>query len=361
MRALREHAWIGARHNTTYPLTSRAIFSLLTSLYPGDNTKDTVMLRDYVKTGVIHELAEVGYQTGVYGSSASIVPKELFKSLGFARFQAVDEGRGSRARAVLGIDGSLEPAFDNRSYVVQQQRLDLLALSQLKIDMTAWIKKNQRFAAVYLPQISHAPWGDPRPDKHESNLIARCRGLAQIQDEWLGDLLNLLQENGRMGRTLILVTGDHGIRTSMEDPSLSVGVTDAYTFEVPMMLYAPGVVEATTTIPWVTSHIDVAPSILDLLGIARKTDTEQGTAVWDERIRNRATYFLASLYTGADGYYTNGRFFSWNRVLDTAYESDSLHFEPAQIIVDKAARESIKSNLRAFDEVRTAWIKASQK
>lgn len=79
MRALREHAWIGARHHTTFPVTSRAIFSLLTSLYPGDNTKDSVMLPDSVNTGLIHELAGTGYQTGVYGSSASIVPKDSLR------------------------------------------------------------------------------------------------------------------------------------------------------------------------------------------------------------------------------------------------------------------------------------------
>lgn len=356
MREIRDHAWVGAQHYSTYPITSRAIFSLMTSLYPPESTRDLVRLRDHVNTGLVRNLTAAGYRSGVYGSSASIAPwaKDVFENLGFTHLVAVDEG-------LLGLNYPVDPHVDQQ-FVAHQLKLDALALDRLKTDMTGWIQNNQRYMALYLPQLSHGPWGDIRSNGQESNLITRCRNLAIAQDQWLGDLLNLLRNTGRLNRTLIIVTGDHGIRSSIEDPAFPLRVNDEYSFAVPFMLYAPGVLKATQTLPWVTSHIDVAPSILDLLGIVRNRDSEQGIAIWDQRITQRTTFFLANQYHGSDGYYSDGKYYSWNRAIGITYAADRLHFEysdvtPANSPVHKAVIEKIQ----ALDEIRDAWFRASQK
>ena len=92
------------------------------------------------------------------------------------------------------------------------------------------------------------------------------------------------KEKGRLDKTLIVILGDHGLRTRREYPPFHAGTLDDVTFHVPLVLYAPGVVESTVRIPWMTSHIDIAPSVLDLLGIqdrprpgARQPDVGSGT------------------------------------------------------------------------------------
>jgi len=45
------------------------------------------------------------------------------------------------------------------------------------------------------------------------------------------------------------------------------------------------------------------PSILSLLGINDHSVIMLGSSVWDERIANRRTYFLANDYLGVDGYF----------------------------------------------------------
>ncbi|MGD0300793.1 MAG: sulfatase-like hydrolase/transferase [Bryobacteraceae bacterium] len=349
---LREHAWIGAHHYSTYPVTSRAVFSLLTSLYPPESTRNWVRLREHVNSGLVRNLSGAGYESAVYGSSASISPagKDIFENLGFKKVQATEEAPGSNP-------GSKSVTFFDREYVMYQRTLDLLALEEMKRDMTGWIKKNQRYVAVYLPQISHAPWGDILTHGQEPNLLKRCRGLMEVQDQWLGDVVELLKKTGRLDRTLIVVTGDHGIRTSVEDPALPVRTTDEYSFAVPFMLYAPGVLNSTQTIPWVTSHIDVEPSILDLLGVKRNKDAEQGAAVWNAAIQQRTTFFLANLLHGSDGYYSAGKFYSWNRSLDVTYQNDRLHFEP-QDMISRASplQKKVRDEIQALDEVRAAWM-----
>jgi hypothetical protein len=353
---LREHAWIGARHYSTYPVTSRAVFSLLTSLYPPESTRNWVRLREHVNSGLIRNLTGAGYESAVFGSSASIIPgaKDVFENLGFKKVQASDD-------AADGSPGSKNVSSFDREYVTHQRTLDLLALEQMKADMTSWIQKNQRYVAVYLPQISHAPWGDVLTHGQEPNLLKRCRGLAEVQDQWLGEVLDLLKKTGRLQRTLIVVTGDHGIRSSVEDPALPLRSNDEYSFAVPFMLYAPGVLNSTRTISWVTSHIDVAPSILDLLGVKRNTDAEQGTAVWNPAIQQRTTFVLANLLHGSDGYYSAGKFYSWNRSLDITYQNDRLHFEPQDMIPRTSPlRKKVMDEIRALDEVRAAWISSRE-
>src|SRR5581483_4250481 len=235
--------------------------------------------------------------------------------------------------------------------------LDLLALDRLKADVRHWNKAKQRFAAVYLPQISHGPWGDIRSNGQQTNLINRCRALVQVQDGWLGDLLRLLDEDGALSRTLIVVVGDHGVRTQVEDPALPTGVTDNYTYQVPFLLYSPQVLDTAVTLPWITSHIDVAPSILDLLGISRNAGDEQGMDLWDPRTAARTTFFLGNLYLGVDGYHSAGKFYSWNRVLDVTYGNNDLHFRRENVIPARStSHDEITKNILELDELRTAFF-----
>ena len=51
-----------------------------------------------------------------------------------------------------------------------------------------------------------------------------------------------------------------------------------------------------------TSHIDIAPSVLDLLGIEDDRGLELGSPMWEPALADRTTFFFARSYLGADGY-----------------------------------------------------------
>lgn len=368
VRELSKQAWVGARHYSTYPVTSKALFSLFTSQYPPELwSRDNYRFQGHVVSSLMDNLKAAGYQTAVYGSSTSLFPamQGALEDLGFRRIQRTDEGPGSRIWAGLGIQ---DPWFldfsvkrDKQSWVTHERELDLLALKQLTTDMDSWIRSNTRYAAVFLPQISHGPWGDLLSNGREANLLNRCRTLAEEQDRWLGSIRALLKERGRLSKTLIVVTGDHGVRSIVDDPAFPRGTTNDYSFHVPLLLYAPGVLHSTSILHWVTSHIDLGPSVLDLLGISRDTDYEQGMPLWDARIQQRITYFIAYPYHPDDGYYSQGRFFSWNRMLETTYQNDQLEFGFNNIIPRTSAlHDRISQNLRALDEVRSRCLKVSE-
>jgi hypothetical protein len=132
---------------------------------------------------------------------------------------------------------------------------------------------------------------------------------------------------------------------------------DSNAYQVPLLLYAPGVLEKTTFIDYVTSHIDLQPSILNLLGLADSRYAEQGSPLWDKRIANRKTFFWGNLYTGIDGFYSAGRYYSWLRDIDVMRVNDILLFGPEQAL-DQSGIEArqAKKYLQAMDYIRSAWF-----
>jgi arylsulfatase A-like enzyme len=104
------------------------------------------------------------------------------------------------------------------------------------------------------------------------SLLQRGHALAVYQDAWLGELLDELQRDGALDNTIILFTSDHGMRWTPGDQEgqvvlVSEGRLEDIELRVPMLMYVPGVLQHATIIDSPTSHIDITPTLLDLLGI----------------------------------------------------------------------------------------------
>src|SRR5690606_25607728 len=118
---------------------------------------------------------------------------------------------------------------------------DYMALDALCEDIVAYKGSGKRFAALFVPQIGHAPWFDLYG---RSSIVERGRDLMILQDEWLAEIVSLLDGNGWLEETVIVLTSDHGIRTRVEDPALEAGTVSGYSFEVPLVIFAPGTLRA---------------------------------------------------------------------------------------------------------------------
>jgi phosphoglycerol transferase MdoB-like AlkP superfamily enzyme len=351
MRRLAETGWIGMRHFTTYPWTSRAYYSILSSRYPPDHEQALEIKPGkppLERGGLMNALASAGYLTAVYGHRWSITSylDAMLQSQGFEQI----------------VFAARQPQ-DNWSDVPFEQvrELDKRALELMKRDMAVAIRDDRRFAMMYTPQVGHGPWFDLNPDKPGRVLLDRCRDFVSLLDAWLGELIDFLAQHGRLDHTLIVVTGDHGVRWKGEDPSLPPGKVDKYSFQVPFLLYAPGVISTTERIPWVTSHIDIAPSLLDLLGISSGRELEEGSAIWDERLSNRLTFFWANAHFGADGYADAGKFYMWNRSADLVFAGDDLHFDEGNRVPHGSSDyHKVVQTIGEMDVIRQSYLKAAR-
>ena len=107
-------------------------------------------------------------------------------------------------------------------------------------------------------------------------------GLSQVDDK-VGELLQILRRAGLADDTVLVITGDHG--TEAGNPHRGLGSDLARLFydehlHVPFIVNGPGI--GNETIDSLMSHLDLAPTILDLAGVA-VPEVFQGHPVWARR------------------------------------------------------------------------------
>lgn len=347
LEGLRERSLIGLRHHSTYPYTNRAVFSMFTSMYPSSRTRGFLpMPQDARLPGVARSLAGAGYASAAYFPIRQTFESDelLFKALGVAE-QRYPSGKPDwRAGQPVGWK--------------KVWARDMAALNLLVGDIAAWGESGSPFMAAFFPQVGHGPWEDVRGDG-VTDVIQRGRNLIRLQDAMLGRILDALRKSGQEGRTLIVVTGDHGLRTRLEYPDLPGGMADSISFHVPLLIHAPGVFQAPLQIPWLTSHIDVGPTVLELLGIGEGRQAEQGLPLWDERIDRRTTFFFGKHYFGADAYHEGGEFFMWSHPTRMGYRRESaIHFPGVRPLPDSSrASKLISGKINRMASLQDALLR----
>jgi hypothetical protein len=288
--------------------------------------------------GLARSLRENGYGTHVYLPEGSAVARDLpmYRDLGVTTITSVP---------VPPVGASPGQALWDRTLAG-----DRATLQRLKLDLAVRIEERQRYFAVFLPQTGHAL--EPGED-----LASQSSATLSQLDGFVGEILDLLEEKGVSGRTVVLATGDHGFRTRHEDPSLQGGMVDDVSYHVPLTVYAPGVLGSAEVIPWITSHIDIAPTVLDLLGIDTGRALEQGSAVWDQRLGDRITFFWGAPYLGADGYHDRGRFYMWQYLGDAVFRNSVLHFTGVSPVeAESVAAQDAKRLIARMSELQHAWL-----
>jgi arylsulfatase A-like enzyme len=195
-----------------------------------------------------------------------------------------------------------------------------------------------------MPQIAHAPWLELGPG---DDLPSRGHALQQLQVRWLAEVVRMLEEAGALGNTVVVLTADHGIRTTVEDPAFRRGTIDSYSFQVPFALYAPRTFEGRQFTHALTSHIDIEPSLSALLGVRNEEAYSEGVPLWAAS-EDRRIYFFAEAYGGASGFYEKDYFMS-NLITDQQFRSPAMSFRTDSLApMNGKPRDYVKDALSRF-------------
>ena len=296
---LESRGFVARSHHATYPYSRRAYTSIYTSWYPLNGIRGIIAQYEHEGSlsapGMVRAANLAGYETATFVPERPQAYEDdstRYGAVGFHDYVVPPSALSYTPSAQDSADG-------NREW---HRVRDHESLKQLEGRMLRAIQHDQRYLFAFNPQLSHGPWPNVADKRELKSVCHEGLTLFSEVDTMLGELVALLREQGRLSHTLIVALGDHGLRTREEFPSLRVGTLDDITFHVPLVIWAPGVVDTTTAIAWVTSHIDIAPSVLDLLGLTKARDLELGSPLWDPRLVRRKTYFFARSYLGADGF-----------------------------------------------------------
>jgi arylsulfatase A-like enzyme len=261
---------------STAPWTLPAHASLLTGLYPdahGARTEQHAMAEDVAT--LAEALRGRGFETHAVVNAFFVSPGYgLARGFGEYRYVREDQSRAGAARRItdLGIDW-LGPRRGGRNFLFlhyfdvhssyrseeRYERLFTRGSGRLK-GTTAELREAMRGALELTPaDVEHLK------DLYDA-------GIRQLDDE-LGRLFRWLESAGWLEDTLVVVTSDHG-EEFLDHGGLSHGHNHYQEMlRVPLIVRGP-TIPAGKRLSALVSLIDVAPTILSVLGVAAPAGTQ---------------------------------------------------------------------------------------
>ncbi len=249
------------RAATVVPLTLPAHSSLFTGTFPArhgvrDNGGYYLAAE---QTTLAEALSARGYRTGGF-VSAFVLDSRWGIDQGFARY--FDDFDLSRYEQQAGMDAIQRPGNETVDEALR------------------WLGQDQRqpfFLWVHLYD-PHTPYAAPRDyaAQFPRTLAGAYDAEIAYADAQLGRILDALESDGRLGRTVIAVLGDHGEMLG-EHGELTHGffVYDA-AVRIPAVVVAPGL--APRVVKDQVRIVDVMPTLLELLKL-QVPSSVQGTSL----------------------------------------------------------------------------------
>ena len=238
------------RHYTSWCMTTNAFFTLFCSELPFPSHRPITEINPGIPcTSLTEALHDAGWQTSFLTSQ----DLQWDQQLRFFRHRALDRIFDKHDMPGHETAWSEGWGLDDRVTVAA-------ALAQLREPRAA-----PRFLLVNLRSGHHPYLALP---EHEQQPLPtrRARYLRAIHaaDDRVRELIEGLQAAGRAEETLVVITSDHGEGVDGERHGRNVYEASA---RVPLVILAPQREGLPVRVDELTSHLDVAPTILGLLGV----------------------------------------------------------------------------------------------
>jgi phosphoglycerol transferase MdoB-like AlkP superfamily enzyme len=272
-QALLPNSLVARRHFTPYPYSVRANFSLFSSIYDL-STKRT--LPDYLLDADLDVdprpldalpdlLRKRGYHTVYYypGTLHFASEGEMLRYVGFE----VVPG----ALAV----GEQHPRESDEQCIRHEREF----FERVNRGLGELSEREQPFLLVAATRLGHAPYPDVRPEGLRGEALApheRVANLVEEVDDMIGSVVERLRALDLLSRTILVITGDHGVRNISDDPTLDMRFANSRSFDVPLLIHYPPAFPEPVVIDEVTSHVDITPTLAHLLDIESPDYLHQG-------------------------------------------------------------------------------------
>ena len=212
---------------------------------------------------LITELQRRDYRMGLFTSARFSYPefdRTVFASVPSSAMVSDDEGPGWR-RDRRNVDRLLDFIGDDRSGDHRSRPFFGFMFFESP-HARYYFPPESVIRPDYMRELNYATMDVQRdmPGIHD-----RYINSVHHLDQQLGRVLDRLERDGRLDDTLVVITGDHG-EEFMEHGRW--GHNSAFhdqQVRVPLVLAGPGITPAVVDLP--TSHLDVAPTLLGLLGV----------------------------------------------------------------------------------------------
>lgn len=262
MHKLKSESLFLARHHATANSSPRALFSLFTGLYPEPvdeffSLKRSLKIKTWNRYLPPHRALVV---------TPCFV--EWYFPLGLFRNNGITEIIG---RNQLHFRENWTAPAEARNEI---QTADYFAARLKEID--------EPFFAVYISFAPHYPYHDYGPAWHiargDSRLSHYVNNL-RLLDEQLKKFFTALESRRVLRNTVVVIVGDHGEAFEQHPGNY---IHSLYSYEenlwVPALIWYPEKLQP-REVTRLTSHVDIGPTLLDLLQIPHRPRDFQGISV----------------------------------------------------------------------------------
>ncbi|HEX5387571.1 MAG TPA: sulfatase-like hydrolase/transferase [Gemmatimonadales bacterium] len=289
------HGIVSEHHYTNGPFTTRAIYGIASGTYPKPG-RFIVDYGDFSTDGIAATFGHRGYETTFIDSyriewDVGVQNRRELIDLGFTRLLEASVRR-ARGESYFGLLADREhQAFERAAGCV------------------LGAQAHGRKALVLLATaLGHFGWPAP-PDRRGRPAAERIGGIAHVLDGEIAGLLDAFDRAGLRDSVIVVAVGDHGLRYLAEFQAVGEPMRPGdLAFNVPFLLYAPGIFRTQVRLPYITSHIDIAPTLFQLTGIATDSLLLHGESMLDRRLQDRVTFMLNAQLSPVDAFDWYGRF-----------------------------------------------------
>lgn len=297
--------------------TTKALFAIHTGEYPSvsqDYVEAAVREKNYRSIATI--LKSCGYRTAFFQSADGTFEARpgLVNNLGFEKFF------------------SRQDIADTNSYL-GYLAADEFGLIQPVCD---WIwQSNKPFMLTILGSASHDPYeipdkykGDDYSDGDEPEV--KYRRLIEYTDAFLADLYKKLDRVTNMNKTIFCVIGDHGEAFGQHDRYGHARIPYDEALKVFWFIKSPKIIKKPVKIDTPVSSIDVAPTLLNLLGFDIAETDFDGINALAQDMPVREIFFSTWMKNGSAGFMLGRKKFIYDTTNEmmTVFE---LSKDPAEI------------------------------
>ena len=299
-----QHAVTSLHHYANSPFTTRAIYSMLAGTYPNPGGS-LPKYGNFQTDGLAEVLRQHGYD------STFIDSYKIDWILGMKTHEVMWRNLGFDTQSDNADNTELDALSTPYEKKVRREELSF----EKAFNSIVGAEESGRKAAIFLGTLlGHYKWAAP-PELEDTPGAVKIESIARHFDQIMGTLLNKLESHDLLDEVLILITGDHGLRYQNEFDSLDESMEDVnIAFNVPFMLYAPGLLESSIEIPYATSHVDITPTLLQLVGIDTEGMIHHGGNILDDALGNRVTFMMNTQLSSTDWFHWNGHFVAHNNL-----------------------------------------------
>ncbi|MCX8116771.1 MAG: sulfatase-like hydrolase/transferase [Desulfobacterota bacterium] len=286
LQSLARESWYLERHFTTSNITTKAVFSLLSGRYDLFSQEMFGTRPDAFLPSLLAFLPE-GYEAFLVTPS----PLQWYFPAAFVKNSGLKE--------IYHFDNlTLRKREEKNAFgrYLGRDEVETIDFFNRRIQ-----RAKEPFLAIYLSFAAHLPYFDYGSEYHlvppDMRMISRYYNNLNLLDHMLKRVYDRLKQEGLLGRTILVIAGDHGQAFGQHHPDNFMHHRYSYNenLATPMMFHQPALFRP-RSIQVPTSHVDLLPTLLDALRIPYVPHAFDGESLFHPRLGRR--YIFAYGYEG---------------------------------------------------------------